>query len=230
MEGAAVSEIQTKLKQLGYFNCEVTGYFGSITEDAVRNFQKDQGIQVDGIVGPETMRYLNNATRVTTSRGSSSGRSSAIPWYGEAENIFSIGTIAIITDIATGKSFKAQRTYGYNHSDTEPLTLEDTNVLKEIYGGSWSWDRRAIIVQIDDYKIAASMAGMPHAGRDDKPTNALVSNRSGGYGYGTNLDTINGNGMDGHFDIHFYNSRTHGTNKVDANHQAKIQEAARALD
>ena len=230
MSGSSVGEIQTKLQQLGYFNHEVTGYFGPITEEAVRNFQRDQKIQVDGIVGPETIGRLANATRVTTSRSSSSGRYGAIPWFGEAENIFSIGTIATVTDVVTGKSFNVKRTYGYNHADTETLTLEDTNTLKEIYGGVWSWERRAIIVQIGEHKIAASMTGMPHAGRDDKPMNATASNRSGGYGYGTNLDTVKGNGMDGHFDIHFLNSRTHGTNRVDAAHQARIQEAARALN
>ncbi len=34
--------------------------------------------------------------------------------------------------------------------------------MKEIYGGKWSWKRRAIIVIHQDQWIAASMHGMPH--------------------------------------------------------------------
>jgi len=32
--------------------------------------------------------------------------------------------------------------------------------------------------------------------------------------------------MDGHFDIHFLGSKTHGTNKVDSNHQNAVKKAA----
>ena len=40
---------------------------------------------------------------------------------------------------------------------------------------------------------------MFHAGVDSKPANVYVNNRSGGYGYGQNLDAVKGNGADGHF-------------------------------
>lgn len=148
-----------------------------------------------------------------------------IPWFGEGENIFSIGTVATVIDVDTGVSFKVQRTYGYNHADVETLTLEDTDKLKAIAGGSWNWIRRAIILEIGEYRIAASIAPMPHAGRDDMPANIYVSDRSQGYGYGANLDTIKGNGIDGHMDIHLYGSRTHSSNSVNSDHQAMIQKA-----
>jgi hypothetical protein len=153
----------------------------------------------------------------------------ALPWFGQAENIFSIGTVATVTDVATGLKFKLKRTYGYNHADCETLRLKDTEILKQIYGGQWSWERRAVIVEINGQKIAASITGMPHAGRDDQPANIQVSNRSKGYGYGYNLDAVKGNGMDGHIDIHFLGSKTHGTNRVDPQHQAKVKEAAAAI-
>ncbi|HCJ58730.1 MAG TPA: cell wall hydrolase, partial [Clostridiaceae bacterium] len=39
MRGSDVSTLQTKLKGLGYFNNNVTGYFGSITKNSVIRFQ-----------------------------------------------------------------------------------------------------------------------------------------------------------------------------------------------
>lgn len=119
----------------------------------------------------------------------------------------------------------AKRTYGYNHADCEGLTAKDSAILKSIYSGSWSWTRRPIIVIIKGRKIAASMAGMPHAGLDRYPANVKVHGRSGGYGYGDNLDAVKGNIMDGHFDVHFLKSRTHGTNRVNAAHQNAIKRA-----
>ena len=36
--------------------------------------------------------------------------------------------------------------------------------MKSIYGGDWSWERRPVIITVNGRKLAASMAGMPHAG------------------------------------------------------------------
>ena len=150
-----------------------------------------------------------------------------LDWWTAANKVFARGSTAKVIDVRTGKSFYIKRTYGGNHADCETLTKEDTKIMKEIWGG-FSWSRRPVIVEIKGRYLAASMAAMPHAGLDNKPTNATVSGRSGGYGRGTNLDAVKNNGMDGHFDIHFKNSRTHGTNKVDSAHQKAIKEAAAA--
>lgn len=58
--GTIVQEVQKRLKELGYFpqNTEVTEYFGDITEDAVRAFQANNGLEVDGVVGPITFAKL----------------------------------------------------------------------------------------------------------------------------------------------------------------------------
>lgn len=150
-----------------------------------------------------------------------------LDWWTSANKVFARGSNAKVIDVRTGKSFYIKRTYGGNHADCETLTKEDTKIMKEIWGG-FNWSRRPVIVEINGRLLAASMAGMPHAGLDNKPTNATVSGRSEGYGRGTNLDAVKNNGMDGHFDVHFKNSRTHGTNKVDPAHQKAIKEAASA--
>jgi peptidoglycan hydrolase-like protein with peptidoglycan-binding domain len=149
-----------------------------------------------------------------------------LDWWKQASKVFKIGSVATVTDIKTGKTFKIVRTYGTNHADVEAYSAKDSNTIKEIWGG-WSWTRRPVIVEVNDRKLAASMTAMPHAGVDSKPANTYVSQRSGGYSRGTNLDKIKNNGMSGHMDVHFLNSKTHGSNRVDSKHQAAIKQAAK---
>ncbi len=63
--GSEVSEIQTKLKEWGYYNGKVDGIFGTATRDAVIKFQKANGLDADGIVGNKTLAAMgisqNNA-------------------------------------------------------------------------------------------------------------------------------------------------------------------------
>jgi N-acetylmuramoyl-L-alanine amidase len=56
--GSVVSEIQTKLKNWGYYSGSVDGIFGSRTESAVKSFQKKNGLTADGIVGTKTLAAL----------------------------------------------------------------------------------------------------------------------------------------------------------------------------
>lgn len=65
-EGATVREIQTKLKQWGYYNGTVDGKYGYQTWLAVRKFQEKNGIKVDGIAGPATLSKIGINTGTTT--------------------------------------------------------------------------------------------------------------------------------------------------------------------
>ncbi|NLJ66067.1 MAG: hypothetical protein GX340_01990 [Clostridiales bacterium] len=57
--GQAVSRLQQTLKNKGYFTYpKITGYYGTITRDAVIRFQKDYGLYVDGIAGQKTQTAL----------------------------------------------------------------------------------------------------------------------------------------------------------------------------
>lgn len=58
MTSEAVRELQHQLKFLGYFNHNVTGHFGPITEAAVREFQRRNNLIADGIVTTSTMTKL----------------------------------------------------------------------------------------------------------------------------------------------------------------------------
>lgn len=56
--GDEVRKIQKKLKELGYYTGSVDGIFGSNTQKAVKAFQRNCGLTVDGIAGPKTLLYL----------------------------------------------------------------------------------------------------------------------------------------------------------------------------
>ncbi len=150
----------------------------------------------------------------------------ALDWWTEAQYVIPVGTDFVVQDFNTGKSFSVRRTTGSNHADCETLTVEDTKIMKEIWGGSFSWAKRPVLIKINGRKIAASMSGMPHAGNDSSAAGVWTSWRSGDYGAGTNFDWIKNNGMNGHFDIHFLNSTRHSDGAVDTGHQANIRTAA----
>lgn len=70
--GSAVSVVQQTLKDKGYFTYpNITGYFGSITKQAVMTFQRSKGLVVDGIVGPKTYAKLGIGDSATSDRGDS---------------------------------------------------------------------------------------------------------------------------------------------------------------
>lgn len=56
--GSTVTQIQQKLKNWGYYNGAVDGIFGSKTEEAVKYFQRKNGLTADGKVGPQTLAAL----------------------------------------------------------------------------------------------------------------------------------------------------------------------------
>ncbi|MBQ8537648.1 MAG: peptidoglycan-binding protein, partial [Clostridia bacterium] len=57
-EGEDVYWLQTALKRLGYYNGSVTGGFYEGTEEAVKAFQQDKGLKVDGRVGDQTWKAV----------------------------------------------------------------------------------------------------------------------------------------------------------------------------
>lgn len=123
-------------------------------------------------------------------------------WWTEAQYVFTIGKVAKVTDQATGKSFNIKRTIGANHADSETVTVTDSNIAKSIWGG-YSWTPRAVIVEVDGRKLAASMSFYPHE-----------------------REYIMDNGITGHFDVYFSDSTRHVDGKPDPYHQAQVEKAA----
>ena len=130
-----------------------------------------------------------------------------ICWWDDARNnAIRSGTPLHITDVRTGITYWVAAFSQGSHADVEPITQEDTNAMKEAFGGRWTWTPRPIWITVDGRTFAASINGMPHAG-----------------------GSLPGNNMIGHICIHFYGSRTHsGSIAHERDHQAAVQEAFRA--
>ncbi len=65
-EGTDVEQLQTRLYELGYLN-SVTGYFGTETDAAVKEFQKKNGLYDDGNVGSQTREILYSSDAIPLS-------------------------------------------------------------------------------------------------------------------------------------------------------------------
>lgn len=70
--GDEVRQIQTKLKRWGYYKGNVDGIYGSQTLEAVKFFQRKNGLTVDGIAGKNTL----NAMGIFNSAGNSNSSNS----------------------------------------------------------------------------------------------------------------------------------------------------------
>ncbi|MDY7023466.1 MAG: peptidoglycan-binding protein [Cyanobacteriota bacterium] len=64
--GSKVVELQQKLYEMEYFYGPITGYYGALTENAVRRFQAKNGLKVDGIAGYNTLAALALTDAITT--------------------------------------------------------------------------------------------------------------------------------------------------------------------
>ena len=200
--GAAVKTLQTNLKKLGFYTAYVDGSFGSTTESAVKAFQKKYGLTADGVAGSATLKKIESAVASASSGKITTER---LDWFNGGKYVIPNGAVFQIKDVSTGLIFSARRQSGGNHMDAEPLTAEDTAILKKINGGTFSWRRRAVLVKYNGHVYAASIYSEPH---------------------GTN--TILDNNFDGQFCLHFYGSKTHGTDRVDADHQRCVEQAMKA--
>ena len=63
MRGSDVAELQTMLKQLGYYSGPPDGIFGDRTLFALKKYQKENGLRVDGLAGNVTMTALDRAVQ-----------------------------------------------------------------------------------------------------------------------------------------------------------------------
>ena len=226
--GYMVSWIQEALDELGYYDGKITGHYGNQTEQAVRDFQNDYDLGRDGIVGGKTLAALREAVSGGTTSGSTGsmvvGKKDIIydiDWFRQKEyiqssSVFNIrkGQKATLQYIGTeklGQSFDIKIQSVGNHIDAEPLTKADTQVLCSIYGVSspdkLSWKRRPMLLTTSTgYSVLVSIYPEEHG-----------------------ADTIDDNGYTGQFCLHMNDSKTHGSDKEDPDHQKTLKAGAEAL-
>ena len=209
--GSTVTYIQTALTAMGYYDRQITGHYGRYTKDAVRAFQRDHNLTADGVCGATTLAAIQKAYS-----GSSSATTTynatvyKLDWSYMKSNATALGIARgasiKLTDLTTGKSLNIHVQSTGNHIDAEPLTSADTTTLCEIYGVSTpnaiSYKRRPMMITTSAGQFLCSIYGQPHGAQD-----------------------ITNNGYEGQFCLHFVNSKTHGTNRVDGDHQNAINTA-----
>lgn len=96
--GSEVTQIQTKLKRWGYYKGNIDGIYGTQTLEAVKYFQRKNGLTVDGIAGPATLRAMGIMT--SSSNSSSTSNSTNLNLlakliYGEARGEPYTGQVAV---------------------------------------------------------------------------------------------------------------------------------------
>jgi peptidoglycan hydrolase-like protein with peptidoglycan-binding domain len=210
--GADVKDLQLALTQKGFYSGSITGKFDAATKTAIMKFQRSVGLETDGLAGNYTLSALYSLLQPVDLNSIKpwpvqAAQWAALPvekltWAQASVNPLPRGTNAVVVDVATGYSFNIRRTGGTLHADVETLTTADTAAFFKAAGSTFTWNRHPIWVIVGNRRLAASMNCMPH-------------------GY----DSIAGNDMKGQFCIHFVGSRTHGTNKVDPDHQKAIEVA-----
>lgn len=97
--GSEVTQIQTKLKRWGYYSGNIDGIYGTQTVNAVKYFQRKNGLTADGIAGPATLKTMGIMTSSSSSSSSSSYNSNlnllSRVIYGEARGEPYTGQVAV---------------------------------------------------------------------------------------------------------------------------------------
>ncbi|MBP3541175.1 MAG: peptidoglycan-binding protein [Clostridia bacterium] len=144
---------QLALYALGYYTGTLDGSYGNQTAAAVKNFQRAQKVEADGVIGTQTWPLLAGLAKeisdgtTTVVPGAGAGTGATVTEFGtvnkvtkptwtEADNgnFWPKYSFATVLDVKTGKVFTIYRTGGSNHPDAVPYTTNDTKTMCEIVG------------------------------------------------------------------------------------------------
>lgn len=163
----------------------------------------------DNLMPNQIITVPVNSTQIVKPKGIVMMKPKANGNYGDlydwenGRRLFTVGTTGTLKDLKTGISFNIKYYGGSNHSDIVPITKSDTEKMKKLFP-TWSWNsKRPMILYFNqnntNYQMAVSLTGMPHSTTD-----------------------IYNNGVNGHFDLYFYNSTSHVDNKLSQQHQNNV--------
>lgn len=93
--GTEVTNIQTRLKEWGYYSYTIDGIFGWRTAEAVRSFQAKHNLTADGIAGPATLEKIGLPTGGAASTQTSNRNLLAAVINGEARGEPYTGQVAV---------------------------------------------------------------------------------------------------------------------------------------
>lgn len=217
--GTEVKKMQQALKALGY-NVSADGSYGALTQMAVTQFQKRNGLTADGVAGSATLKllYSGNAKEadpsaddnmsIDDSTGKANGPSVSsvklLHWFNEVKPSLKNGNKLIVFDPATNLQWTLKAYSLGRHCDSEPVTETDTKIMYKAFGNKNTWTPKPVYVQLPSgVWTLASMHNVPHL--------------SG---------SISDNGFDGHLCVHFLRDMDE-CQKNDPNYGVQNQNAIR---
>jgi len=177
--GNAVIRLQQMLSTLKY-NVAITGYYDEATYAAVVAFQKRNGLTADGVAGVQTQTKLYSGSCVTgdtalpedtTSSGGLTGNGGGpavsqvklLHWFDDIKPTVKSGQVVLVYEPSSGSSFYLRFYSLGRHADSEPLTANDTAIMKAAWGGKFSWSEKPVYVRLPNgIWCIASMHSMPH--------------------------------------------------------------------
>ena len=217
--GTEVKKMQQALKALGY-NVSADGSYGALTQMAVTQFQKRNGLTADGVAGSATLKllYSGNAKEadpsaddnmsIDDSTGKANGPSVSsvklLHWFNEVKPSLKNGNKLIVFDPATNLQWTLKVYSLGRHCDSEPLTETDTKIMYKAFGNKNTWTPKPVYIQLPSgLWTLASTHNVPHL--------------SG---------SISDNGFDGHLCVHFLRDMDE-CQKNDPNYGVQNQNAIR---
>jgi len=230
--GDRVKIMQQALIRLKYLSGKADGIYGDKTLQAVKDFQKASKLNDDGLAGKKTLAALETADKNGKVKESSSSNASeessdasskspsssttlAAPdggtlkllhWYNNVKPQLSSGNHLLVYDPTTGMTWTLKVTSLGRHCDAEPLTAEDTDRMKQAFGGQETWTQKGVYVRLPSgiWTVAAT---------HDNP------HKSG---------TIENNNFNGHLCVHFLRDMSE-TKANDPNYGVSNQNTIRSL-
>ncbi|WGV28302.1 peptidoglycan-binding domain-containing protein [Halotia branconii] len=122
--GAAVTRLQQRLRELGYFNAQPTGNFRRITKDSVIAFQRQAGISATGIANQQTWDALLGYSRFPTGGNIAASQVRDLQQYLRDLGYFNTnptGTVGPLTRDAIARFQRDNRLYADGNADVEVL-------------------------------------------------------------------------------------------------------------
>ncbi len=222
--GDAVKKLQKRLVELGYLTV-ADGVYGPKTYNAVRSFQKKNGLSADGVAGSMTQNRLYSAAaigangktagttgNVSSGSGTSSGGTSSfrVPsagevryanWYTEIRSRAKLMPDVVIYDPDTGLHYNLHMFSFGKHADAEPPTAKDVEIMNQIIGED-DWGPKYVWVIFSDGRV---YIGSTHS-------------------KGHTVDHDSDNGLTGHICLHFPRimSEAEATGPYAVSHQKEI--------
>ncbi len=159
--GAAVIRLQQTLASYNY-EVSVTGVYDDATVKAVRSFQVNNGLSVDGVAGKNTQTKLysgNCVSYVPGTVGATYGSAGYVAkpslsqvkllhWSNDIKDNLSYGQALICYDPATDISWSLTVIARGRHCDVEPSTKEDTAAMNAAFTGMTPWDPKPVFVRL----------------------------------------------------------------------------------